>query len=352
MNALCLPDHKEDTMRISCVKHPPNQRLIVIHQWQLDFCDGNTTQAALLSFFEYWHNIKLDLMTKAQEQGKKVGESDLLQHHNDEELSKGILRLAKSHHTILAAVKKLKEKGVISLHKNPNKKMSFDKTKHYRFYPEILNRWLDDYKKRILSIQKPHGCTSGKNAESNRQKCQIEPAKMPEQVQRLQQRLETEKNTHGENENFHKKSVCVLDKLNDSEQAAWKWSQKHDFWKGRITTVRQLRTNFAEGKPFRVQFEQAHPTVKPVNGKNGKKVKVNGKRMKAKDCPYCNERGVIYWNSERRGRMDFLECPHDPEEIRELAIKKEAVIDTAKPGYEDPAGLKKPKITPAEKAGK
>ena len=43
-------------------------------------------------------------------------------------------------------------------------------------------------------------------------------------------------------------------------------------------------------------------------------------------------------------------CPHDPEIIKEMVIKKQKIIKSAKPGYEDPAGLKKPKITPAEKA--
>ena len=43
-------------------------------------------------------------------------------------------------------------------------------------------------------------------------------------------------------------------------------------------------------------------------------------------------------------------CPHDPEIIKEMVIKKQKIIKSAKPDYEDPAGLKIPKITPAEKA--
>lgn len=154
----------------------------------------------------------------------------------------------------------------------------------------------------------------------------------------------TETHTHGKNKNSHKKNVCVLDELNDNEKAAWKWAQSHDFWKGRITTLKQLKSNLADNKPFRVQFEQTRSAVKPLNGK---KVKVNGKRMKAKDCPYCNERGMIEWRNHIR--MDILDCPHDPDEIKRLALKKEATIGTAKLGYDDPAGLKKPKITPTEK---
>jgi hypothetical protein len=59
-----------DIMKVSCIKHPSNERLIVIHQWQLDFCEGNITQTALLSFFEYWHNVKLELCAKKKAQGK------------------------------------------------------------------------------------------------------------------------------------------------------------------------------------------------------------------------------------------------------------------------------------------
>ena len=159
----------------------------------------------------------------------------------------------------------------------------------------------------------------------------------------------SKKNTHTdrarEHKNSHKKNVCVLDELDDNEKAAWEWAQSHDFWKGRITTLKQLKSNLADNKPFRVQFEQTRPAVKPINGK---KVKVNGKRMKAKDCPYCNERGMIEWRNHIR--MDILDCPHDPDEIKRLALKKEATIGTAKPGYNDPAGLKVPKITSTEKA--
>ena len=146
------------------------------------------------------------------------------------------------------------------------------------------------------------------------------------------------------NENLPKKSMCVLEELNDSEKAAWKWAQGHDFWKGRITTLKQLKFNLEDNKAFRVQFEQTRPAVKPVNGK---KVKSVWKKMKIDDCPYCNEQGMIEWCG--RIRMEILPCPHNHDEVKRLALKKEATIGKTKPGYEDPANLKKPKITPTEK---
>lgn len=46
-------------MNNTCIQHPTRDPLIVIRQWQLDFCESNHCAAALLSFFEYWHNIRL-----------------------------------------------------------------------------------------------------------------------------------------------------------------------------------------------------------------------------------------------------------------------------------------------------
>jgi hypothetical protein len=44
--------------------------------------------------------------------------------------------------------------------------------------------------------------------------------------------------------------VCACVSLNDLEKRAWEWSQSHDFWKGRITNVEQLRINLVEKKPW------------------------------------------------------------------------------------------------------
>jgi hypothetical protein len=43
----------------SCIRHPSNTRFLKIYQWQLDFCDGNACAAALMSYFEFCHNGKL-----------------------------------------------------------------------------------------------------------------------------------------------------------------------------------------------------------------------------------------------------------------------------------------------------
>jgi hypothetical protein len=43
---------------------------------------------------------------------------------------------------IKEAIRLLKEKGVISVHNNPNPRYTFDKCNYYLFHPEICNAWL------------------------------------------------------------------------------------------------------------------------------------------------------------------------------------------------------------------
>jgi sarcosine oxidase delta subunit len=188
-----------------------------------------------------------------------------------------------------------------------------------------------------------------------------------------------------------KSSVCVP--LNDSEKIAWEWAQQHDFWKGRITTPEQLRANLTEDKAFKVQFEQAvgqfstqnllEPRVenlidpgdknicpyckdtgqirfmrpdgtltKPLHCKHGQQAlayiqsvkrdykfdfvdasKLPKNRLTAKDCPYCNERGMLDLRNRSNGKADIRPCSHNPEKIKQLAREKDALIASAKPGY-------------------
>ncbi len=43
-------------MRSSCINHPENEPLVIIKQWQLDFCDGDTVAAFIIGA------IQLDLI--------------------------------------------------------------------------------------------------------------------------------------------------------------------------------------------------------------------------------------------------------------------------------------------------
>ena len=50
----------------SCIRHPANARFLKIYQWQLDFCDGNACAAALMSYFEFCHNGKLQQLQQSK----------------------------------------------------------------------------------------------------------------------------------------------------------------------------------------------------------------------------------------------------------------------------------------------
>lgn len=135
-------------MKTSCVIHPDCEPMIIVRKWQIDFCNGSRSAAALLSFFEYWHNIKLEQSKKAKFQNNIANlhhdtgcqDESLYQFHTLEELEEGVLLYSKD--AINTGLKALVDKKVISIHKNPNPKYAFDRTRYFLFYPEVLNSWL------------------------------------------------------------------------------------------------------------------------------------------------------------------------------------------------------------------
>ena len=137
-------------MKNSCIQHPSKERLLVIREWQVAFCSGNHCAAALLSFYEYWYNIKLETSQKnhksndiAEMHGDgRTQDESLWQFHNLDELNDGIIDLF-SKNTITKANALLETLGVITLHKNPNPRYTFDKTNYFEFHPEVCNAWLN-----------------------------------------------------------------------------------------------------------------------------------------------------------------------------------------------------------------
>lgn len=140
--------NKDASMKASCVIHPDCEPMIIVRKWQLDFCNGNKSAAALLSFFEYWHNIKLEQSQKAKFQNSVANlhhdigcqDESLYQFHTMYELEHGVLLYSRD--AINVGLKILVDKKVISIHKNPNPKYSFDRTRYFLFYPAIVNTWL------------------------------------------------------------------------------------------------------------------------------------------------------------------------------------------------------------------
>jgi hypothetical protein len=134
----------------SCIRHPANARFLRIYQWQLDFCDGNACAAALMSYFEFCHNGKLQQLQQSKTlndelektpQGRTQVET-LLQWHTTADLEKAVLFYKRD--KISQGVKFLASKGVIELHSNPDPRLWFDRTQHYLFIPETVNTWIDE----------------------------------------------------------------------------------------------------------------------------------------------------------------------------------------------------------------
>jgi hypothetical protein len=161
-------------MKESCIQHPPKAPLIIIREWQLDACGRNECAAALLSFFEYWHNIKLESRSQAeainvsrQQHGDTEDQyTGLLQHHTEEELERGILLYKRK--TIRKALPILYKKKFVTLRCNPFYKG--DRTKWFLFQPDAVNRWIKRHTAKVpdggsqKSAVPSSSRASGKNA--------------------------------------------------------------------------------------------------------------------------------------------------------------------------------------------
>lgn len=136
-------------MKTTCISHPEREPLVIIRKSQVEFCEGNQCAAAVLSYLEYWHNWKLDSdqynkksNTIAEMHGDPRSLSEnVYQFHTLPEIAEGILNLY-STKVISEAIKFLEIKKIISVHKNPNPRYHYDKTKYFCFYPEVYNSWL------------------------------------------------------------------------------------------------------------------------------------------------------------------------------------------------------------------
>lgn len=158
-------------MKSSCINHPAREPMIIIRAWQLEACDGKACAAALLSFFEYMHNLKLEQVEKAKQFNNvaethgdpRTQDESLYQWHTATDLERSTMIY--SARSMGEAIKLLEEKGFISVHRNPNKRYAFDKTKHFLFHPEAVNQWLSDRSAKIADSSSSSAESSSKIAE-------------------------------------------------------------------------------------------------------------------------------------------------------------------------------------------
>lgn len=140
-------------MKTSCISHLSKEPIIIIRQSYNKICKNNVVSSALISFFEYWHNIKLEMQIKnktandvaeAHGDGRNHDET-LYQFHNYTELSNGIMNIG-GETKVRLSIKELQQLGIITLHRNPNPRYKFDNTIHYLFHPEVLQSLVDSLK--------------------------------------------------------------------------------------------------------------------------------------------------------------------------------------------------------------
>jgi hypothetical protein len=120
--------------RVSCIAHPSGDYFVIVRQWQIAACDGNACAAALLSFFESWHNTRRDTVDRD-------ASASLWQNHTEKEIESGIFFYKRT--AISEGIKILEEKGFIEQGKNPDRRYSFDRTRFFLFKPEVVNGWLN-----------------------------------------------------------------------------------------------------------------------------------------------------------------------------------------------------------------
>lgn len=144
-------------MKTTCIQHPINEPFILIHRWQIEFCQGNYCAAALLSFYEYWHNMKLCFKNYPDKfflsnkiPYKLCEETDLLQPHTSHELISNILHLY-SRVKIIAANNLLEKLGVIRVEIGRDKNNPLNRTRYIQFIPDTCNAWLNEHYPKINS---------------------------------------------------------------------------------------------------------------------------------------------------------------------------------------------------------
>jgi hypothetical protein len=136
-------------MKTSCIRQPENNRYIQLHEWQLNMCQNNHCAGLLLSLFLNWHEWKV-LNDKYYSRANNIAEmhGDGRPHEQNaylfftvEELIAGCMNFY-GKDTINNGLRLLESLNVITIHKNPNPRYHFDKTKYFKFYPDVCNDWI------------------------------------------------------------------------------------------------------------------------------------------------------------------------------------------------------------------
>lgn len=118
---------------------------LLIRDEHLLITGGNIVAAALIHIFEHWHYHKAaagrqnkEANDTAQRHGDdRTAPESLYQWHTTESLEAQLKGLG-SKRTIQEARQLLGDLGVITEHRNPNPRYTFDRTIHFLFYPNVV----------------------------------------------------------------------------------------------------------------------------------------------------------------------------------------------------------------------
>lgn len=122
--------------RTSCVQVPTNDTFIIVRACYVKICGGSATAAALLHYFEHWHNFKVESLLEANFRGRP----DLWQYHTAKDLEHALLGIGKRH-AIDEAKKLLTNLGVIQVALNTHP-VQLGSVTHYLFCPDVVNTLL------------------------------------------------------------------------------------------------------------------------------------------------------------------------------------------------------------------
>ena len=141
----------------TCFDNPSRDDIVLIRRWHVRFCAGNHCAAAILSYFDYWHSIKLEQREKAiasnnvaEMHGEnRTQDESLLQFHTYEEISEKIFSMY-GKNKIAESIKLLEKRRAISIYRNPNPKFKFDNTSFFLLNVRRVENWLKSYKKHVV----------------------------------------------------------------------------------------------------------------------------------------------------------------------------------------------------------
>lgn len=159
--------------RNSCIQHPPNARVLVIRDEYLVLTDGDHCAAALLSVFEFWHNVKLANAEQALIEGEVADKEGIAPKQSPElwvyksqaELQDDMLGLF-GETKIATAIRWLIGQEYIATRSNPHYK--WDHKAQYLFctakvQADVSQKYVSPFRKNTVSKAQKHGTRSRKN---------------------------------------------------------------------------------------------------------------------------------------------------------------------------------------------